>query len=236
MMNKELKNINILLSSSEKGNQELALTLIQNLDLDLSKDLPEHYETYQFLAKQGAIKTGLTDTTTILGLLNQVIRLDLSNRHLKGKLPDLRLSNLRFLLLNTNELCGELPDFSSLPNLRHLDLRLNQFQGTIPNFSNLAKLEELYLSHNKLTGRIPNFENLPRLEWLHLFDNQLTGSIPDFSNLPALRVLSLDRNQLTGKVPEFAYLPKLKLLDLRDNCLEGTVSTGLRARLTYFNE
>ena len=92
-----------------------------------------------------------------------VIRLNLTNSGLKGRLHEF--------------------SFSSLPNLTFVDLSMNELFGTIPvEISNLSKLIYLDLSLSNLPGEIPPqiglLTNLEVLQDLHLVENQLYGSIP----------------------------------------------------------
>lgn len=208
-MSVELKQIKLLLSSPDRTNQDLALTLIEGLNLDIETDLPDHYATYQFLSNNSQFtKKGLTDTIEILEELQSTTGLWYANRKIERKLIDFQLPNLEFLSLSSNRFSGSLLDFTGLPNLY-----------------------ELSLDNNLLIGEIPNFSNLPNLELLYLYNNKLTGNIPNFTQSPKLDEMNLSHNQLYGVIPEFEYLPELKCLDLSFNPLEGDLSETLKSRL-----
>jgi Leucine-rich repeat (LRR) protein len=132
-------------------------------------------------------------------------------------------SGVTGIFFKSNQLTGEIPDFSGLPNLQTLYLWINQLTGTIPDFSALPNLQTLYLYDNKLTGEIPDFSALPKLEELNLSYNEVTGEIPDFSALPNLEMLNLSYNELTGEIPDFSALPNLYRLNLSDNQLMGKI-------------
>lgn len=211
-MSTELKQIKSLLNSTDKANQELALTLVEGLNLDIEIDLPDHYVTYQFLVGNSKFtKEGLTNVVEILK----------------------ELQSTTGLWYSYNSIEGELVDFQ-LPNLKHLYFDYNEFSGSIPDFTGLPSLKELSLDHNLLTGKLPNFSNLPNLEALYLYHNELTGLIPNFSNLPKLKEINLSTNELTGDIPEFENLPKLERLDLSFNSLDGEISTKLKSRLKAY--
>ncbi|KAJ0097840.1 hypothetical protein Patl1_27550 [Pistacia atlantica] len=79
---------------------------------------------------------------------NSVIRVDLGNAALSGKLvPELgQLKNLQYLKLFNNSTTGQIPSaLGNLKNLVSLDLYLNRFFGPIPDsFGKLTKLLFLY--------------------------------------------------------------------------------------------
>ncbi|MEZ4885418.1 MAG: leucine-rich repeat domain-containing protein [Chitinophagales bacterium] len=152
-----------------------------------------------------------------------VERIFLSNKKLRGNIPNLNLPKLTYLNLVINNLEGAIPNFSNIPNLKHLSLSQNNLTGSIPNFSNLPNLVEVYLHENNLSGNIPNFSNLPKLVYLYLSRNQLNGSIPNFNYTPKLSYVYLFVNKLSGDIPDFSNLPKLKVLYLGSNQLSGTI-------------
>lgn len=132
--------------------------------------------------------------------------------------------------------CG-IPVPPELGNLGDLLLQENQLSGEIPSeLGNLSHMTELVLFNNRLTGRIPpELGSLAKLRWLWLGENQLTGEIPaELGNLSHLMsptpgfsggTLQLDRNHLTGEIP--AELGNLT--ELTDLLLHG--NPGLRGRL-----
>ena len=94
-----------------------------------------------------------------IGLLSNLLWLDLYNNNLTGKIPDSlgQLSNLAYLLLNTNNLSGIIPDsIGLLSNLQYLYLSSNNLSGTISNsLGQLRILRYLYLDGNNISGGIP---------------------------------------------------------------------------------
>ncbi len=152
-----------------------------------------------------------------------VEEIDLRSNDLIGSLPNLNLPNLSQLILYSNRLNGNIPNFNYLLNLSYLHLGNNQLNGNIPNFNNLDSLKYLNFSHNQLSGTIPNFDQLHKLTHLILYNNQLIGDIPNFNNLPDLEHLSLDENQISGAIPDFSNLLKLRFLNLEFNRLSGPI-------------
>ncbi|KAJ8640732.1 hypothetical protein MRB53_017426 [Persea americana] len=143
---------------------------------------------------------------------NRVIRLDLGNTNVSGRLgPELGdLEHLQYLELYRNNMEGEIPkELGNLKNLVSMDLYENRFGGHIPkSFSKLKSLRFLRLNNNKLTGSIPReLTSLSNLKVFDVSNNDLCGTIPidgPFTNFP---FQSFDNNsrlngpELQGLVP-----------------------------------
>eukprot|EP00913_Durusdinium_trenchii_P011531 g10826.t1 len=164
----------------------------------------------------------------------RLVRLDLSLRDLRGRLPKElgELEALEELDLMGNQLKGEIPkELGQLKKLRELELSKNQLNGPIPHeLGQLHLLERLLLGQNELVGEIPSeLGQLELLEELTLARNQLEGSIPpELGRLTALEVLDLSQNRLTGPVPEeLCELQTLDWLDLSQNQLAGELPASL---------
>ena len=169
-----------------------------------------------------------------LGLLTNLVELNLGGNRLTGKIP-VELSGLTDLValrLYSNRLTGEIPaELSKLTKLEALTLTHNQLTGEIPSeLGNLSQLRTLNLFENQLTGEIPSeLGNLSQLRTLNLFENQLAGEIPkSLGRLANLAYLNLNGNQLTGSIPsELGSLSGLHQLSLSGNKLTGTIPTDL---------
>ena len=152
-----------------------------------------------------------------------VTKIILDNNNLGGNLIDLpHLSALNDLWVRNNHIGGVIPDFTNLPNLWHFLASGNQLDGSIPDL-HLGALLKLELSNNQLDGTLPDFAHMPALRELFLQSNQFDGAIPDFSHMPDLINLFLDHNQLSGSIPDFAHIPDLSQLILSANQLTGSV-------------
>lgn len=164
--------------------------------------------------------------------------------NLSGILPDLNLTELRYLYLSHNHLTGTVPNFTHLNKLEELYLDDNHFTAVVPN-TGLESLRVLSLERNYLT-LVPDFEALPVLEALDLDDNHITtipaainmgsllllslannhlfGTIPNVTGLPVLEELNLGGNHLSGALPNLEHLPNLKKLWINNNYLSGEVT------------
>jgi len=87
----------------------------------------------------------------------------------ENKIPT--FPNILQIQISSQNVTGNIPDFSLLPQLQILDLHNNKFSGKIP--SNLSKLTELYelnLSNNNLSEEIPSsLSHLTKLRRLGLY-------------------------------------------------------------------
>jgi Leucine-rich repeat (LRR) protein len=142
----------------------------------------------------------------------RVDSLMLIGNKLSGVLPnDLKFPFLRTLLLSSNDLKGQIPDFD-FPALEALFLSYNKFTGTLPTFSKLQNLEILYARYNDgLSGKLPLLD-LPKLKELRLEACCFTGKIPAWK-LPNLEFLDLNCNKLDS-LGNPLILPKLRHLDV----------------------
>ncbi|OQU84006.1 hypothetical protein SORBI_3005G214150 [Sorghum bicolor] len=142
-----------------------------------------------------------------------VVRIDLPNVGIDGRLGELNFSALPFLQyidISYNSLFGEIPQsIASLAELSHLDLTGNRLHGQIPwEVGNMESLSLLELSLNNLTGTIPaSLGNLTRLVQLTIHQTLLTGSIPEELgkltelNMVSLSILDVSYNNLEGPLP-----------------------------------
>jgi len=123
---------------------------------------------------------------------NRVIRVDLGNSNLSGRLvPELgKLKNLQYLELYKNNITGNIvKELGKLKNLISLDLYNNNLTGEIPrSLGKLKSLVFLRINNNMLTGRIPReLTLLPNLKVVDISNNSLCGSIPTsgaFQHIP----------------------------------------------------
>ncbi|XP_022883104.1 probable leucine-rich repeat receptor-like protein kinase At1g35710 [Olea europaea var. sylvestris] len=171
-----------------------------------------------------------------------VIRLDLSDKHLRGTIsPALQeLQHLKHLsLTNNNMTIDNLNWLSDVPLLSYLDLsgiNLRNVTNWIQPITKLSLLEKLYLSGCQLHDNLPAFDFFANsssscLSDLYLSHNNLTS----FSTLESLfnfgRILShldLSYNQLDGPVPgTLLKLHFLEELNLKGNLLHGGVDKPL---------
>ncbi|KAF3432465.1 hypothetical protein FNV43_RR27205 [Rhamnella rubrinervis] len=179
------------------------------------------------------------NSSASLGLSNvpdtsRVVKLELVNMRLVGKLSESIgiLDQLMTLNLSQNFLKGWLPQsLFRLANLQVLDLSSNDFYGPVPATIHLPSIHSLDISQNTLNGSLPPgiCDNSSALRELNLAVNYISGNLPSgLGNCSSLEELSLGTNDLTGGITEGVFrLRKLTLLNLQDNKFSGPLSTGI---------
>lgn len=121
-----------------------------------------------------------------------------------GMIP--RVTDSKALLLNYNNLPGQLPADLGFSKLSYLALANNKLTGPIPpSISHLQdSLLEVLLLNNQLSGCLS--QELGMLYKTTVIDagmNQLTGPIPSsFSCLTSVEQLNLGGNRLYGEIPD----------------------------------
>ncbi|XP_037425024.1 putative leucine-rich repeat receptor-like serine/threonine-protein kinase At2g24130 [Triticum dicoccoides] len=177
--------------------------------------------------------------------LPELMSLVLWSNKLNGSIPP-SLSNstkLRWLLLQSNFLTGELPSddmFSGMRSLEYLHLSSNFLANSRNNtdlepfFASLANctdLKELSVARNDIVGMIPPVIGrlAPSLMQLHLQFNRLFGPIPaNISNLTNLNTLNLSHNLFNGSIPQgIPSMRQLEQLHLSNNLLSGDIPLSL---------
>ncbi|ESR34381.1 hypothetical protein CICLE_v10004374mg [Citrus x clementina] len=163
---------------------------------------PKWLQTQNQLVFLDISNVGISDSIPdwFWDLSSKLSYFNLSNNHIKGKLPEL---SFRF---NGTRIGGNEYESteSTLGLVRCLDLSSNKLDGAIPEeIMDLVGLIALNLSRNNLTGPItPKIGELKSLDFLDLSRNLFSGSIPSsLSQLSGLGVLDLSYNNLSGKIP-----------------------------------
>ncbi len=174
------------------------------------------------------------------------LKLD-GNNSLSGTIPDLSGSQLRSLLLDNNNISGEIPAWLNDMNFRELSLDNNRLSGGIPDLSNLT-LSNFDLSNNMLDGSAPQAAyfpsglmqeqnpgrrsaggdanaagNLPDAGRIDLSNNRLTGPLPDMSTLLGAYKIDFSNNRFGGVMNAAHFPANVGTLDLSDNLLSGAI-------------
>lgn len=171
--------------------------------------------------------------------------IDLSNNSLSGEIPlknECGLKDLRFLLLWSNKLVGQIPRaLSNSTQLQWLDLESNMLSGELPLeiVREMPRLQILYLSYNEFVSHDGNnnlepffssLANCSDLEELELAGNNLGGKIPSIIGDLSINLVQihLDVNLIYGSIPpHISNLVNLTLLNLSSNLLNGSIPPEL---------
>ncbi|KAL8157736.1 phytosulfokine receptor 1-like [Apium graveolens] len=164
----------------------------------------------------------------------RVVKLDLSNRRLRGNLSESvgSLDQLKTLNLSHNFFRDSIPvSLLLLSNLEILDLSKNGFSGVFSVSVNLPKINVFDVSENGFRGLVPAgiCNNSPLVRRINLAVNYFNGSIPlELGNCSSLEHLSLASNTLSGTILEDLFrLQNLSLLNLQENRLSGQLSNNI---------
>ncbi|GMH03553.1 hypothetical protein Nepgr_005392 [Nepenthes gracilis] len=171
--------------------------------------------------------------------------MDLSNNSLSGEIPvknQCQLRELRFLLLWSNQLVGQVPlSLSNSSKLEWLELESNSLSGDLPSeiVNHMPKLRFLYLSFNDFVSHDGNtnlhrffssLANASNLQEIELAGNNLGGEIPPTIGDLSTNIVQihLDDNLICGPIPpEISNLANLTLLNLSSNLLNGSIPPEL---------
>ncbi|KAG8372538.1 hypothetical protein BUALT_Bualt12G0076500 [Buddleja alternifolia] len=175
---------------------------------------------------------------------NSLQYLDLSNNSLSGEIPlesQCELRELRYLLLWSNRLVGEVPlALSNSTKLEWIDLESNLLTGELPSeiLSKMPHLKFLYLSYNRFSSHNGNTNlkpffaslvNSSNLQEIDLAGNYLGGELPSIiGDLSTLVQINLDTNLIYGPIPpQISNIVNLTLLNLSSNLLNGSIPSEL---------
>lgn len=128
------------------------LSLLSDLCLGLNSltgDIPTEVGNLSCLCVFTAFGNRLGGLPTQIGLLQNLVTLDLSDNNLHRAIPSELgwLHRARFIALSRNYLCGTIPSGLALKKTLHLDG--NQLHGEVPND---LQLDNLYAGQNDLTA------------------------------------------------------------------------------------
>ncbi|XP_028787202.1 MDIS1-interacting receptor like kinase 2-like [Neltuma alba] len=143
-----------------------------------------------------------------LGMLKEVVELDLSRNNLFGNIPATigNMTNLHHIYLFSNQISGPITwEVGKLYSMETLDLLENNISGSIPpSIWNLANLSNFSVYQNNLSGYIPSsIGNLTKLTYLNLCGNKLSGNLPsEMNNFRKLRSLHIGENNFKGHFPQ----------------------------------
>ncbi|CAF0966554.1 unnamed protein product [Didymodactylos carnosus] len=139
-----------------------------------------------------------------------------------GQLPRAigRLTSLRFLILDTNDLDSLPEEISHLRYLQVLVVSNNRLNSIPETLGHIQSLESIHLANNRIKEFPLSFFHLINLSFLDLSSNKLK-QIPDqIAHLSQLRTLLLYDNRLTSLPESIGILKMLTTLWLGKNRLK----------------
>ncbi|KAH9648760.1 hypothetical protein KPL70_025724 [Citrus sinensis] len=169
---------------------------------------------------------------------NQLVLLDISNVGISDSIPDWfwdLSSELSYLNLSNNHIKGKLPELSlrfdgTRSGGTSIDINSNHFEGPIPPLPSNSLF--LNLSKNKFSGSVSFLCSISENTWnfLDLSSNLLSGGLPDcWLHFDSLFVLNLANNRFSGQIPDsMGFLNNIRTLNLHNNRLAGELPSSLR--------
>jgi leucine-rich repeat protein SHOC2 len=153
--------------------------------------------------------------------VGRVLELSLPLKKLTGIVPAEigRLTALRTLYLNQNQLTSVPPELGRLTKLTSLVLFFNQLTSVPAELGNLTALQILTLSSNQLTSIPAELGNLAALQTLDLSNNQLRSIPAEFGQLTNLTSFRLVNNRVSSLPAELGALTSLLGLEFSGNPL-----------------
>ncbi|WP_162793771.1 leucine-rich repeat domain-containing protein [Runella rosea] len=136
------------------------------------------------------------------------------------QLPELgKLTKLRYLIVNNNQL-KELPkEIGKAVKLRMLNVENNQLTELPSGLVNAVELEMAFLADNNLIRLPTEFSKCKKLKELNARGNQLTELPKNIGSWVSLQNLQLNNNELTELPNSIGQLKRLRALDVSHNPL-----------------
>ncbi|KAE9466481.1 hypothetical protein C3L33_01629, partial [Rhododendron williamsianum] len=233
-----LSRNSLVINVSSQWVPPFQLQLLYTASCTLGPQFPQWLQTQRHVTHLDMSNASISDIMPDwFELMSSCIRyLDISNNHIRGKLPNFQtkcndsgsFSN-KELILSSNKFDGPLSALPSSTSI--LDLSNNLFSGPIPA-GDYDEMSVLILSNNHFSGGIPvSLCNAEGISVIDLSKNHLSGKIPrcigNFSD--QLIVLDLSSNDLHGQIPSsLGFLQTLKYLHLRNNSFHGELPLSLQ--------
>jgi len=164
---------------------------------------------------------GLRELPPEIGLLRQLLFLDVSKNSLERLPPELEcLQSLTDLYLSNNvlmELGGNIGALNYLQTLKVDDNHLVELPDSI---GRLTKIEELVINHNELESLPPSIGLLKKLQILYADENFLETIPLELGSCISMTILSLRDNRIVRIPDDIGRMPNLQVINLACNRLE----------------
>ncbi|CAJ1974462.1 unnamed protein product [Sphenostylis stenocarpa] len=228
-------SLNFQFFYSLRNSTQLQILMIN--DNHLAGDLPSSVANLSGNLQQFCVANNF-----LTGALHDLQKLVIYSNRLSGEIPDFfgNLTNLYTLGMGNNQFSGRIHrSIGQCKRLTILDLGMNRLGGTIPKeIFQLSGLTSLYLAGNSLQGSLPpKVGTMKQLETMDISDNQLSENIPmEIEHCFSLKWLMMARNKFNGSIPtNIGNLASLETLDLSSNSLTGPIPESLE-KLEYIQK
>lgn len=151
-----------------------------------------------------------------------VYKLDLSQKKLKEfPIEILKLKELRYLILDSNQVTSIPSQINELEKLEYLSLSHNNIQDLPSNLGELTELRFLYLDYNKISVLPVEFFQLVKLKVLFINNNKLNEIPPEIKVFRELKRLVASNNQFENIPDEIGHLYNLENVTFSNNHIKS---------------
>jgi internalin A len=174
-----------------------------------------------YLELVGLWELSLEELPPEIGLLTEIISLDLSYNKLSKLPPEIGQLNIQELLLFKNRI-DELPrEIGELSSLIRFDIGENKLTDLPSEVGKLKNLTTLHLFDNRLQILPITIGELSKLKRLTLYKNSLSSLPSEIGRLFSLQELDISSNDISLLPPEIGKLQRLEELVLSQNQLRS---------------
>ena len=151
-----------------------------------------------------------------------VYKLDLSKKKLKEfPIEILKLKELRYLILDSNQVTSIPSQINELKKLEYLSLSHNNIQNLPSSLGELTELRFLYLDYNKISVLPVKFFLLVKLKVLFINNNTLIEIPPEIKVFRELKRLVASNNQFENIPDEIGHLYNLENVTFSNNHIKS---------------
>jgi len=154
-----------------------------------------------------------------------------------SSLSFLKLKNLEYLDLSTNEANINLNQITGLTRLKNLNLNKNKITAIPRSIGNLSNLTTLFVNNNEITTLTSGIGDLRRLVNLDISYNEIETLPKSIGNLKKLEYLQFSNNQISRLPDTIGNLENLTFIEFANNPINGELPASLNnlKNLKYFN-
>lgn len=157
--------------------------------------------------------------------LAELESLNLSNNRLKESLDLGRLTSLKSLVLQSNQLASLPKSIGKLANLETLDVSSNQLTELPEGIFNSLNIKRIQLNNNQLTSLPSSITKLKNLSELNISSNQLKELPNKLGELASLQIFGFGINDISLLPTSIGQLKRLKILGMGHNPLKNLPET-----------
>jgi len=154
-----------------------------------------------------------------------------------SSLSFLKLKNLEYLDLSTNEAKLNLNHITGLRKLKNLNLNNNKIASIPRSIGNLSYLVTLFINNNEIATISSGIGDLRRLINLDISNNKIKSLPKSIGNLKKLEILNFSNNEISSLPETIGNLENLSFIEFSNNPINGQLPDSLNnlKNIKYFN-